>query len=1018
MNGFQNRKASDSEKPFPGCMGRMVNLFDLSPGMAANRLLTEKAHRDGSVVSRGRPDVKKRLVDPIGDQIEDKPVAYEMRRSSSNKKSNGTPMKMLIAQEMLKETESKHKPPSVVARLMGLDTLPAQQPVSTLERSLPEGYLRNSSAKSGSMTKYRQQENGFLDKQMRSEIHPTQAYTPEQREYKDVYEVWQQSSKINYIKDQPRHKGRYNENSNERKMDLVRQKFIEAKRLATDEKLRQSKEFQDALEVLSSNRDLFLKFLQEPNSLFSKHLYELQSIPPPPQTKRITVLKPSRTVESERCAGSETKYEKQIKKQDQVVGANRWDKSKPSWSSDFVDHKADNSSQPTRIVVLKPSPGKTLDIKAVGSSPTSSPRLPHGRESIDFYGESVTDEARGSREIAKEITRQMRESLSSNERDEALPSSVLLNGYVGDESSFNRSENGYIEEGNLSDSEIMTPTSRHSWDYINRNSSPYSSSSFSRASYSPESSVNREAKKRLSERWAMMASNGIRQEQRNVRRSSSTLGEMLARPEMKTVKSVEEGSDGGPNVSSSQSCRGEHEHTGATASLSSTGNRDESGVDSPGNLSRSRSVPVSSTVYEKVGLKVGVPDPKVSESVIPKEVGKPKSGKSSLKGKVSSLFFSRNKKPSKGKSAPSPSVGSQDESQSAVGEMPGILSETKQLSFDDVSQCVNNGGLEEGQLPNPGGSPCKISSPICLGPKQGTLSSEGGFSLMKSAAAPENSSENLDQPSPISILEAPFEDDVHTPQSAGNVQSEHRVNSSRIVFSPTGSPSHLRQLKSESTSKSILESVTCSLSLDDASLEIAKPNSVKHSKCSSNAEKDEQEWFLFVQTLLSAAGLGREKSDTVFARWHSSESPLDPTLLDKYMNPKEEEQQQNEAKRRQQRSDRRLLFDSVNAALTDMSKSSMDANPRARTCGKKVLSSGIPVTEEVWARVREWFSGEAKQFCGESENSLVVESVVRKEVVGKGWVEVMGLEVDEIGKEIERELLKGLIEEALAELTC
>ena len=52
----------------------------------------------------------------------------------------------------------------------------------------------------------------------------------------------------------------------EKKMALVRQKFMEAKRLSTDERLRQSKEFQDALEVLSSNKDLLLKILQEPNT--------------------------------------------------------------------------------------------------------------------------------------------------------------------------------------------------------------------------------------------------------------------------------------------------------------------------------------------------------------------------------------------------------------------------------------------------------------------------------------------------------------------------------------------------------------------------------------------------------------------------------------------------------------------------------------------------------------------------------------------------------------------------------
>ncbi|GJQ93105.1 hypothetical protein Tco_0004244, partial [Tanacetum coccineum] len=43
-------------------------------------------------------------------------------------------------------------------------------------------------------------------------------------------------------------------------MALVRETFMEAKRLSTDEKLRQSKQFEDALEFLSSNKDVFLKF--------------------------------------------------------------------------------------------------------------------------------------------------------------------------------------------------------------------------------------------------------------------------------------------------------------------------------------------------------------------------------------------------------------------------------------------------------------------------------------------------------------------------------------------------------------------------------------------------------------------------------------------------------------------------------------------------------------------------------------------------------------------------------------
>ncbi|KAI4341622.1 hypothetical protein MLD38_026321 [Melastoma candidum] len=91
---------------------------------------------------------------------------------------------------------------------------------------------------------------------------------------------------------QPTQKGRQSRSKHEKKMDLVRQKFVDAKRLVTDEKLRHSREFHDALEVLSSNRELFLSFLQEPYSLFSGNLYKFQSLPR--ETKRITILRPSK----------------------------------------------------------------------------------------------------------------------------------------------------------------------------------------------------------------------------------------------------------------------------------------------------------------------------------------------------------------------------------------------------------------------------------------------------------------------------------------------------------------------------------------------------------------------------------------------------------------------------------------------------------------------------------------------------------------------------------------------------
>lgn len=155
----------------------------------------------------------------------------------------------------------------------------------------------------------------------------------------------------------------------------------------------------------------------------------------------------------------------------------------------------------------------------------------------------------------------------------------------------------------------------------------------SRASYSPESSVSKEAKKRLSERWAMVASNGSCQERRPMRRSSSTLGEMLALSDIKTAGRIEqESSKEDPQIPNSNSVGNSKD--------------DDSINKSPRNLLRSKSVPVSSTAFS-AQLNVGAPDHVTGGNDLPKQTTKPRSTKSSLKGKVSNLFFSRNKKPNK-----------------------------------------------------------------------------------------------------------------------------------------------------------------------------------------------------------------------------------------------------------------------------------------------------------------------------------------------------------------------------------
>ncbi|KAE8685330.1 hypothetical protein F3Y22_tig00111099pilonHSYRG00209 [Hibiscus syriacus] len=986
MNGIQQRNGQDIEN-FPGCLGRMVNLFDLNSVVPGNRLLADKPHRDGSSHSRSQSDVVRTLSPAFGDPIEDKVMASELRRTLSNKKGNVKPMKMLLAQEMSKDMESKRNPPNVVAKLMGLDVLPKQQHNSSPQRCRFKGSSQHSLCQSEIASKSWEHDQSFPDDQIQCEASPCEV----QNKYKDVYEIWQHSPRTTYSRGSSPQKGRYIDNANENKMALVRQKFMEVKHRVTDEKLRQTKEFQDALEVLSSNRELFLKFLEEPNSTFSQHL-NLQSLSLPPQTKRITVLRPSKMVDKEKFAGTGDKVDKQTKKSIQTGQVTGWGRNNTA-SSPFPSPKVDYPSQPTRIVVLKPSPGKTQDIRTPASPSPPSPGLLLG----DFCEEPKEDDAQESKEVVKEVTRQMRENMMGHRRDETLRSSVFSNGYTSDDSSCNRSENEYAVE-NLSDSEVMPPNSRHSWDYINRFASHYSSSPLSRASCSPESSVCREAKKRLSERWAMMTSNRGLQEQRHGRRSSSTLGEMLALSDTKKlVRSEEEGSSK------------EQEARGSTSCMASNLYKEESKSDSPKNMLRSKSVPGSSTMYG-VRLNDEVSDPEASKEQVPRELMKAKSMKSSLKGKVSSLFFSKNKKTNKEKYSGSQST---DESPVTPGT-PGSPLIHPQNITNDASQYVNGSYIQECLSPVPGGSASKTPLPDLsgTGPKQDMIAVEVGLSVAK-PSMPAQITENQEQPSPISVLEPLFEEDKNTiSESSGGLKPVHRG---------VGVPLRYNLIEKSPP----IESIARTLSWDDSCSDTATllyPS--KLSPLSPGSKEEKRDWISFIQLLLSAAGLNGEEVqfDSFIARWHSPESPLDPCLRDKYANLNDKELP-HEAKRQQWRSNRKLVFDCVNAALVEFMGYESDRCMRAMSFGRAQMRAkegeSPMLVDHVWAQMKEWFSGEVKCVVGDDRDSdnLVVEKVVQKGVVGKGWVDNMKRETNNLEREIEWKLVEELVEEAVTDLT-
>ncbi|KAI9085777.1 hypothetical protein K1719_032191 [Acacia pycnantha] len=890
---IQDSKFHNNEKPFPGCLGRMVNLFDLTAGVTGNRLLTDKPHRDASPLSRSQSDVARITRPPFGDQLEDKMIVSNLRRSSSKNKINGTPIKMLIDQEMSK-VDSKHSPPNVVAKLMGLESLPWEEPNLAVQRGHRKANSQHMCGHSRMPLKHWQLEDRLMDKEVLSEVHES----PEKIEYKDIYESWRQSQRTTNVRDKTTEKGRWTEDVNVKKMALIRQKFMEAKRLSTDERLRQSKEFEDALEVLSSNKDLFLRFLD------SQNLYELQSTPQPqPSTRRITVLKPSKMPDDDKSAVNGMMNDKQIKKPANVGQAAVWNMN-PGYSS--PPQKVDDCQvQHTRIVVLKPSSGKTSEFKAVVSPNCPSPQsLPSG----NFHPK---DDVPESRKMAKEISCQGHEDLLGHQREEALHSSVCSNGYTGDESSFNQSEND-CAAGNFSELEVMSPSSRHSWDYVNRYSGPYSPSSFSRASYSPESSVCREAKKRLSERWAMIVSNKGPQEQRHLRKSSSLVHDSKDLTESKSMKS--------------------------------------------------------------------------------------------FKGRVTSLFFSRNKKGTKEKSS---LLQSKNEAQSTITEASVSLASSPGIIRDNTSQSISNGEFGECPLPTQYElSGRTLSDSLSKG--QGATSLECGLTESQSVM-PGISSENQDQPSPISVLEPLFRDDNAAQESLDSRKAGHMgtggvpLNSNLIDKSPP------------------IESISRTLSWENSCAEIATRNPLKSLTVSIDPKVEEQDWLVSVQKLLSAAGLDDQaQSDSFRSRWHSLDSPLDPSLRDKYAN--NEKEPLHEAKRRRRRSNQKLIFDCVNAALKEITGYESEIYLMGRMCttshGSAPEGTSPLLVDLIVTQIKELISSEHCVWgdCGDS-NSLVVEGFLRKEVLGKGWIELLTLETANLEKEIEGKLLEELVEEAVVDLT-
>lgn len=444
-------------------------------------------------------------------------------------RATGVPMKKLLAEEMSKDVDYKRRSPSVIARLMGFEGLPSPRHVHRQQKKFPENY---------------QQKNVSINDQRNSQLYDGRSNrrsSMDQQEFKDVYEDLEASHVVNR-----RCSSRWSANSilTKPEMELIQQKFMDAKRLSTDEKLQGSKELDDTLEMLDSNKDLLLKLFGQSDSFFRKHLHDLQVDPGSSLGSHIAVLKPSNSEKfeskakawrSERGTSNRPHVTSHLKREDGLLlerhSRHRAYISRNS-SKIQVEEATDEKILPTRIVVLKPNLGKMQNTGTSFSSPDHSQgHLPGfkkikeqpsvGRAETGSWRRKESSYNKGlskgmskeAREIAREITMRMRDGC-----DETIDAkSIAYRGYVGDESSYDANESDSDSEP-----EVQRLSFRRSFD--DSNNCRYLSSHFG------ESPVNMEAKKRLSERWKMTH----KYQDLEMISRGSTLGEMLACPDKET----------------------------------------------------------------------------------------------------------------------------------------------------------------------------------------------------------------------------------------------------------------------------------------------------------------------------------------------------------------------------------------------------------------------------------------------------------------------------------------------------
>ncbi|XP_038903991.1 uncharacterized protein LOC120090419 [Benincasa hispida] len=891
---------------------------------------------------------------------------------------------------MSKETESRRSP-SPVAKLMGLDGMPVpHRPSYKQQKKTPGNHSQRTVSPEKSQRRAASDDNQLYARSSR-----------QQQKFKDVFEVQETSMKGSSSFSVPKIA---NLKPARTEMEFIHKKFMDARRLVTDEKLQGSKEFHDALEVLDSNKKLLLKYLQQPDSLFMKHLLDINDVLPHSNCIHTVSMKSSDD-ENHGCHDSGRKSVRRNPRKKHRKSRKHCSGHISPSDSNYVAKCPVESSRikleddermsifPKRIVVLKPNLGKAQNSSSVISSShafQSDCRKPSESERTEIRGMETlrtknhdddpgvsSHEVRSSKEVSKK-TRQVRENFEYG----SMSSSLGIARHDRNASPFIGND---LEAGKCNTSDMFGLNGQRR------------SSSFRYK----QSSLSAEAKKRLSERWKTTCD----YHKTGVVSRSCTLAEMLAMPEKESTPAYME-----PRYRGESGGKVFNDQCIVPFGISSRDGWKDICLEK---LSRSRSLPASSTAFEIVKTKSK--SLRMDPLVIPKEAFKWERKEAISENLCQREHIAhRNSRHRRRKSHSS--ICSLEEFNDPVLEI--CTSQNQDSDFKDNEPADGNLLVVEESTHFPvkdqthvleswmdlrvKSDEAIVSSNEELQPELSVhsvvedispsgdqdcfiskeLSPEGSEDTsfhLKSISGLESpvSSKEADQPSPVSVLEPPFTDDL--PPGSDCFES--------LSADLHGLRMQLKLLKLETEAFTESEE-TQHISRDEDGVEgsIGFPEERYACKVEDNWE------FSYLTDILQNSAFKDTDPDIFIAMWHSLECPVDPSTF-------EELEKKYAVWSSQPRSERKLLFDRINLGILDIYQKFTDPYPWIRPPTIQVGHS-----EELFNNLCKFLAKQVKK---------VDEDIVEK-VVGRTtqWL-VLGYDVDVIGKEIERLMVDELITEVV-----